>query len=352
MKAAVFETTKKPLVVKDLPDPECAPNGAIITVHANGVCRSDWHAWSGDWSWMGLSAQPGAVLGHEFCGVVEEVGKDVHNFKKGDRVVVPFSQGDGTCEYCRNGQSNVCLTPLLPGFTYNGGFGHLVAVPFADMNLVTLPKNVDFVEAASMGCRFMTSFHGIVDRAQVKPGEWVAVYGCGGIGLSAINVAAAMGANVIGIDLDSAKLELAKGMGADHVINGKKTDAVAAVLELTKGGAHVGVDALGIATTCRNSIMSLRKQGRHLQIGLTTSAEGGEIAVPIDRMVTMELQIIASLGMQASHYPAMLQMLEAGKISPKKMVTGTCNLAGINKVFEEMNTFQNVGVTVINNYKN
>ena len=240
---------------------------------------------------MGLSAQPGAILGHEFCGVVEEVGKDVRNFKKGDRVVVPFSQGDGTCEYCRNGQSNVCLTPLLPGFSYHGGFGHLVAVPFADMNLVTLPPSIDFVEAASMGCRFMTSFHGIVDRAQVKPGEWVVVHGCGGIGLSAINIAAAMGANVIGVDLDSAKLELAKGMGATHVINAKKTDPIAAILDLTGGGAHVSVDALGIAATCRNSIMSLRKQGRHLQIGLTTAAEQGEIPVPIDRMVTMELQI-------------------------------------------------------------
>ncbi|MGH7863675.1 MAG: zinc-dependent alcohol dehydrogenase family protein [Candidatus Binataceae bacterium] len=350
MRAAVFEATRKPLVVKEMPDPKCAPNGAIVRVEANGVCRSDWHAWAGDWSWLGLAAQPGAVLGHEFCGVLEEVGKDVTSFKKGDRVVVPFSQGDGTCEYCRNGSSNVCLTPLLPGFSYPGGFGRLVGVPFADLNLVALPENIGFIEAASMGCRFMTSYHGIVDRAQVKPGEFVAVYGCGGIGLAAINIAAACGATVIGIDLDSAKLELAKGIGAAHVINAKKEDPVQRVLDITKGGAHVSVDALGIATTCRNAIMSLRKQGRHLQIGLTTAAEKGEVSLPIDRMVTMELQIIASLGMQASHYPGMLQMIEAGRISPKKMVTGTCDLNGINQVFEEMNTFQNVGVTVINQY--
>jgi D-arabinose 1-dehydrogenase-like Zn-dependent alcohol dehydrogenase len=169
-----------------------------------------------------------------------------------------------------------------------------------------------------MGCRFMTSFHGVVDRPQVKPGEWVVVHGCGGIGLSVINIAAAMGANVIGVDLDSAKLEPAKGVGANHVINAKKTDPVQAVLELTGGGAHVAVDALGIAATCRNAIMSLRKQGRHLQIGLTTQAEKGEIAIPIDRMVTMELQMIGSLGMQASHYPAMLQMVENGKVSRRK----------------------------------
>src|SRR5260370_27427168 len=350
MKAAVFEATKNRLVVKAVPEPECAPNGAIIRVEANGICRSDWHAWSGDWSWMGLSAQPGAVLGHEFCGVVQEVGKDIRNFKKGDRVVVPFSQGDGTGESCRTGQSTVCLTPLLPGFSYPGGFGHFVGVPFADLNLVSLPASVEFVEAASMGCRFMTSFHAIVDRANVKPGEWVAVHGCGGIGLSAINIAAAMGANVIGIDLDSAKIQLAKGMGAKHVINANKTDPIAAIFDLTGSGAHVSVDALGVSATCRNSIMSLRKQGRHLQIGLTTSAEHGEIAVPIDRLVTMELQLIGSRGMRASHYPQMLQMVEAKKVTPKAMVTGTCGLDGINKIFNEMNTFQNVGVTVINNY--
>ena len=350
MKAAVFEATKKPLVVKNVPDPECAPNAAIIKTAANGICRSDWHAWSGDWTWMGLAAQPGAILGHEFCGTVVETGKEVKNFKKGDRVVVPFSQGDGTCEYCRNGQSNVCLNASLPGFSYPGGFGSVVAVPVADMNLVALPESIDFVEAAGMGCRFMTSYHGVVDRAQVRPGEWVAVFGCGGIGLAAINIAAACGANVIGVDLDSAKLELAKGVGAAHVVNAKKTDPVQAVLDITKGGAHVSVDALGIATTCRNGIMSLRKQGRHLQIGLTTTAEKGEIAFPVDRMVTMELQVIATLGMQASHYPGMLQMVESGRVSPKAMVTGTCDLSGINKVFEEMNTFQNVGVTVCNNY--
>ena len=122
-----------------------------------------------------------------------------------------------------------------------------------------------------MGCRFMTSYHGVVDRAQVRPGEWVAVHGCGGIGLSAIHVAAAIGANVIAVDLDDRKLELAKKIGAQYVINGKKTDAAMAIMDLTKGGAHVGVDALGIKATCQNAILSLRKQGRALQIGLTTA---------------------------------------------------------------------------------
>lgn len=350
MKAAVLEELRKPLVVREMSDPQCPPNGAIVRVEANGICRSDWHAWMGDWSWFGLMLQLPHVLGHEFCGVVEEVGKEIRNFKKGDRVVVPFSQGEGSCEYCRTGHSNICITPLTPGFAYWGGYGRMVAVPFADFNLVPLPGDIDFVEAASMGCRFMTSFHGVVDQAQVKPGEWVAVHGCGGIGLSAIHIAAAMGANVIGVDLDDAKLELARKVGATHVINGKKIDALGAIRDLTGGGAHVAVDALGIAATCRNAVMSLRKRGRHLQIGLTTQAEQGEVAMPIDLIVQMELQVIGSLGMQASHYPAMLQMVEARKLSPKSMVTRTVPLEGASGVLAEMTSFQNVGVTVVDRY--
>src|SRR5271156_3468011 len=350
MKAAVMEGVRKPLVVRDVPDPSCPASGVILRTEAEGVCRSDWHAWAGDWGWIGLVPPMPLVMGHEFCGVIEEVGKDVHSFKKGDRVLVPFSQGDGVCEYCRSGNSHVCANPMLPGFSYWGGYGAYVGIPNVDQNLVPMPEEVGFLEGASLGCRFMTSSHGIVDRAQVKPGEWVAVHGCGGIGLSAIHVAAAVGANVIAVDLDDRKLELAKKVGANHVINAKKTDPVGAIFDITRGGANVAVDALGITATCRNAIMSLKKQGRHLQIGLTTAAEQGEVKIPIDRLVTMELQMIGTVGMQASHYPQMLQMVESKKISPKSMVTGTVGLDGINKIFEEMNTFQNVGVTVINKY--
>jgi D-arabinose 1-dehydrogenase-like Zn-dependent alcohol dehydrogenase len=291
------------------------------------------------------------VMGHEFCGVIEETGKDVLNFKKGDRVLVPFSQGDGVCDYCRNGQSHVCANPTIPGFSYWGGYGRYVGIPNADQNLVAMPEQVGFLEGASLGCRFMTSYHGVVDRAQVRPGEWVAVHGCGGIGLSAIHVASAIGANVIAVDLDDRKLELAKKVGAQHIVNAKRNeDPAAAVFDISKGGAHVAVDALGIATTCRNSIMSLRKQGRSLQIGLTTQAEKGEVALPIDRMVTMELQLIASLGMPASRYPSMLQMVEAQKLNPKAMITETVPLEGASRVLEEMTSFQNVGVSIINQY--
>jgi len=351
MKAAVMEGIRQPLVVRDVPDPKTQPHGVLIRVEANGICRSDWHAWTGDWTWIGIVLQFPHVLGHEFCGVIEEVGKDVTRFKKGDRVIVPFSQGEGTCEWCRGGHQNICDTPLAPGFAYWGGYGRYVAAPFADVNLVPLPDGVGFVDAASMGCRFMTSFHGIVDRAQVQAGEWVAVHGCGGIGLSAIQIAAALGANVIGVDMSAEKLDFAKRMGAVAVINAQQQDPVAAIVELTQGGAHVSVDGLGIAATCRNSVACLRKRGRHLQVGLTSSAEQGEVALPIDLMVLKEITFLGTVGMQAPRFDSMLRMVQSGKLAPGKLVTRTVPLAEAGTVLASMDSFATVGVTVIDRYQ-
>src|SRR5581483_4364598 len=206
MKAAVMEGVREPLVVRDVPDPEPPSHGVVLRVEANGICRSDWHLWMGDWSWFGLRVPLPHVLGHEFCGVVEEVGRDVVRWRAGERVLVPFSAGEGTCEWCRSGYQNLCDTLLTPGVVSWGGYARRAAVPFADVNLVRLPESVDFVEGASMGCRYMTAFHAIVDQAGVRAGEWVAVHGCGGVGLSAIQIATALGANVVAVDVSDEKL--------------------------------------------------------------------------------------------------------------------------------------------------
>lgn len=350
MRAAVMEGLRKPLVVREMPDPPLPPNGAMVRVEANGICRTDWHLWTGDWSWVGIALPMPHVLGHEFCGVVEEVGPQVQRVKKGDRVLVPFSSGEGTCEWCRSGHHNICDTLLTPGVAYWGGYGRYSAVPFADVNLVTIPESVGFVEAASMGCRYMTAFHGIVDQAEVRPGEWVAVHGCGGVGLSSVQIATALGASVIAVDVDERKLAIAREQGAVAAINAAKEDPASAIAQLTGGGAHVSIDALGIATTCRNSIMSLRKRGRHLQIGLTSAAEKGEIAIPIDIMVLKEIAFICTLGMQAPRYPAMLRMVETGQLKPGKLVHERIPLEKVAGVLDAMETFGNVGVTVIDKY--
>jgi D-arabinose 1-dehydrogenase-like Zn-dependent alcohol dehydrogenase len=351
MKAAVLVEFNKPLQVMEMPDPKNTPDGVIIRVEAEGICRSDWHGWVGDGEMWGLSMELPHVMGHEFCGVIEEVGKDVKLFKKGDRVIIPFCNGDGTCTNCRSGRSNICENQLQAGWNFWGGYGKYVHIPGADLNLVHLPENIPFTTGAGLGCRFMTSFHGITGRAQVKPGEWVAVHGCGGIGLSAIHIASAMGANVIAVDIKDESLKLAKEMGAAFTINGKQKDAIGEIKELTQGGAHVSVDALGLPLTCLNAFKSLRKGGRQLQIGLTTTGDGdGAVNFPIDVMVQNEISLIASLGMPSFRFPYMLEMIESGKLDPGKLVTRTVPVEEASSVIEAMSSFNTVGVTVIDRW--
>ncbi|MGH7962782.1 MAG: zinc-binding dehydrogenase [Candidatus Binatia bacterium] len=346
MKALVFEATNEPMKVREFPDPQCPPHGAIVRVEGSGICRSDWHLWQGDWSWIGFAFPLPMVLGHEYTGVVEEVGKEVQTFKKGDRVVMPPNHACGACAECRRGASNLCFA----GGTFMGGYGRYVPVAHADFNMMRLNDQIDFIEAAAMGCRYITAYHGVLDQGQVKADDSVVIYGCGGVGLSAVQIAAAAGAQVIAVDLDDQKLALAKKVGAEHVINAKNTDPVGAVRELTHGGADVAVDALGIATTCRNGIMSLRKQGRHVQIGLTTQQEKGEVSLPIDMMVLSEIQFVGSASMQTSRYPAMLGMVARKKISPKALVTEIIPIEKAFGVIEQMSKFQNVGMSVVNEF--
>ncbi|HZP45983.1 MAG TPA: zinc-binding dehydrogenase [Candidatus Binataceae bacterium] len=344
MKAMVMEEVGKPMVVKDWPQPECPADGAIVRVEASGICRSDWHLWQGDWGWIGFRPRLPTILGHEFAGVIEEVGKDVKTVKPGARVVVPLAQGCGTCGDCRTGHSNQCMSQGMTGYAQYGVLHH------ADFNFAPLPEKIDFVEASSMGCRYVTAFHAILDQGQVRSDESVVVYGCGGVGLSAVQIATALGARVIAVDLDDRKLELAKKVGASDVVNGKKTDPVKAVLDLTRGGADVSVDALGIAATCRNSILSLRKRGRHIQIGLTTQGEKGEVALPIDQVVFKELQIVGSLAIQSFRYPALLDMVERGRLAPRELITETIPLEKAFNVIQQMSSFENVGISVINQF--
>lgn len=345
MKALVLEGIQK-LSIQDVPEPKLTPGGAIIRVVANGVCRSDWHCWMGD-----IPRAYPIVIGHEMAGIVEEVGAGVTRYRKGDRVVVPFVGSDGTCEYCQSGHAHLCENTMIPGRNYWGGFGEFVNIPLADRNMVPLPEEVSFRDGAALGCRFMTSFHGVIDRAQVTAGEWVVVYGCGGVGLSAINVASALGARVIGVDLNRSNLDLAKVMGAEFVIDGRETDNPAqAVMELTKGGAHVSVDALGITETCVNGIRSLRKGGRHLQIGLTTKKEAGHISVPIDLMIYRELQIIGTLGMAPHRFTSMIPLVASGRLTPGKLVTREIGLSEVPDVFERMTRSALTGTCVVTDF--
>ena len=353
MRAAVIEELNRPLVVKQVPDPECPADGAILRVGANGICRTDWHLWTDDWAWRGLAVRPPFVLGHEFSGTIEEVGRDVKAWRKGDRVIFPMNPGEGTCEWCRSGNQHVCDSgaKLVPGVSYWGAFAEYVAVRYADVNLVRLPDSLSFVASASMACRYMAAFHGVIDQGAVRGGEWVVVHGAGGgMGLSAVQIAAAVGAKVIAVDVSDRALAAAREAGAAYTIDSRSEAPVEAVRTLTRGGAQVSIDALGIAETCRNSVLSLRKLGRHVQLGHTTRKEAGDVPLPIDVILLNELKLYGTFGMQAQRFGTMLAMCEAGILKPAQIVSQQVGLDGITDVLEAMGTYNTTGVVVISSF--
>lgn len=350
VKAAVMREVGGPLRVETWPDPAPGRDGAVVRVEACGICRSDWHAWVGD---MGARIRLPHVLGHEFVGVVEAVGPDVRRFKPGDRVIAPFSWGEGGCPQCRAGAEHLCDRRVTPGFDYWGGYARYVATPSADRSLVPLPDGVGFVVGASLGCRFMTAFHALVDRAAVRPGEWVAVHGLGGVGLSAVQILVTLGARVVGVDIRPEPLARAAALGAAATVDARTVDAAEAVREITGGGAQVAVDALGIAATCRAALQSLGKRGRHVQIGLTTrtGGEAADIPLPVDFIVRQEITFHGSLGMPAARYDDLLRLVAAGVLDPGRLVGRRVGLAEAGGVLEAMTRYETDGVTVIDRYE-
>ncbi len=346
MKAVVMEGVKAPLVVRDFPDPEIGPSDALMRVEACGVCRSDWHLWQGDLSWAGVTFDGPRVLGHEQAGVIERVGEQVERIEPGMRVLTPFHNGCGRCRFCVAGRSNICES----GGTRTGGFAQYAAIGNADFNAIPIPDEVSFEAGAAMGCRFMTSYHGVADRGEVTGGDWVVVNGCGGIGLSAVQVAAALGANVIAVDLDETKLSRARSEGAVEAIDARDADVPARVREITNGGADVSVDALGIEATMLNSVRSLRRGGIHVQIGITSAAEAGEVSLPVDFITMNEIEFRGSLGNPNHQYGPMLKMVASGKLHPDSILGESIGLADVPRVLESMTNFQTVGFTTITDF--
>ncbi|WP_404464540.1 zinc-dependent alcohol dehydrogenase family protein [Vreelandella aquamarina] len=346
MKAVVFEQFSTPPTIQQVPDPTPEPHGVVVKVMANGVCRSDWHGWMGHDPDIRLPHVPG----HELSGVVEAVGKDVTKWRVGDRVTVPFVGGCGICPECNAGHHQVCDSQFQPGFTHWGSFAEYVGIHYADVNLVALPDTLAFDTAASLGCRFVTSFRAVVDQGRVSAGQWVAVHGCGGVGLSAIMIASAAGANVVAVDISEQALALTRQLGAVATVNANHVaDVVEAVVEITQGGVHVSLDALGHPTTCFNSISNLRKRGKHVQVGLML-ADHSTPAIPMSKVIANELEILGSHGMQAHRYGAMLAMIKSGKLAPEKLIGRRITLEESVQALINMDKFEGVGVTVVTEF--
>ena len=312
MKAIVYEAAGAPARWQTFPEPVPADDGAVVEVRATGICRSDWHAWRGH-----EEVPLPHVPGHEFAGIVAAVGSQVRSFAVGDRVTAPFVNGCGRCTWCRDGYAQICPDQSQPGFTHPGSYAEQVGVRAADLNLVRLPEAIDFVSAAALGCRFATAFRALTGHRTIEAGQWVAVFGCGGVGLSAVMIARALGARVIAVDLSPAALGAATALGAEVTIADR--DPVYAVREASGGGVHVGIDALGAPATSAASIRSLRRRGLHVQVGLLIDADA-YAGAPWDVIVSHELQVVGSHGMAARDYPAMLAMIADGRLPVDRLV--------------------------------
>ena len=342
MRAVVFKEFGVLPVVRDVPAPWCPPTGVVLHADASGVCRSDWHGWQGHDDGIRLPHVPG----HELAGTIVEVGPGVRDWVVGDQVTVPFVCACGQCDTCRRGEHQVCDRQFQPGFTHWGSFAELVAIDHAQVNLVRIPDNMAFETAAGLGCRFATAYRAVVHHGRVQNGDWVAVHGCGGVGLSAVMIAAARGAHIIAVDISATALELARTLGATATFNPGHVDVVNAIRDLTGCGAQVSIDALGSIKTCQNSIRSLRKRGRHVQVGLMLAADDMP-PLPMTTVISAELEIVGSHGMAAHDYPAMLAEIAAGKLSPQRLVRHRIDLCETPAKLAALDHQPGNGITII-----
>ena len=343
MKAVAYREYGEVPEVGDVPEPACPDDGVVISVGATGVCRSDWHAWKGH--------DPVAlphIPGHELAGTIAQAGPAVTGWRPGERVTVPFACGCGRCGYCRAGEAQVCPDQTQPGFTGPGSFAERVAIHAADTNLVALPDAVDDVTAASLGCRFATAYRALTGHARLRPGDWLVVYGCGGVGLSAVHIGVALGARVIAVDVAGPALGRARDLGAEHtILSATNTDPVPVIHDVTGGGAQVSLDALGSADTLASSVRSLRRRGRHVQVGLLLGAAAMP-PVPMDLVIARELEIYGSHGMAARDYPPMLAQVADGTLRPGLLVGEVISLAQAGAALAAMDgPPSGAGMTVI-----
>jgi D-arabinose 1-dehydrogenase-like Zn-dependent alcohol dehydrogenase len=335
VRAVVYDAFGEMPRVATVADPAPAVHGAVIRVRATGLCRSDWHGWMGHDPDIRRFPH---VPGHELAGVVEAVGARVERWGPGDRVTVPFVCACGTCAQCVAGEHQVCDRQTQPGFTHWGSFAELVAIDWADVNLVALPDELDFDAAAALGCRFATAYRAVLQVGRVRGGEWVAVHGCGGVGLSAVMIAAAVGARVVAVDVVDAALDRAREAGAELAVA-----AGSDVRELTGGGVHVSLDAIGTEAACAASIAGLRKRGRHVQVGLLPEPP----RVPMDLVVGRELELLGAHGMAAHAYPEMLALVAAGRLRPDRLVTARIALDEAPRALVAMTGASPRGITVV-----
>lgn len=355
MRTVRVEALRQPLQIRQVGIPEIGDDEALVRVTASGICRTDWHLWNGDWGWTGLKLPMPTTLGHEIGGVVEKVGSRVKGIEAGTRVSVPFNFACGCCPQCRKGSQNICDEASWPFMLEgSGGWAEYVRVPNASLNCVALPDSVTELDAAALGCRYMTAYRAVASRANIKGGEKVAIVGLGGVGLAAVEIAVALGAQVVGIDTRDEQLKAAMKLGAVATLNSSgltPEQAGEKVRALNNGlGVTASIDAVGVSNATLTALESLRKGGRMATVGLSSQEDKGLLTIPIDKLVFSEWTIAGSLGNPQPEYAKLLSMIEAGRLNPSQHVTEQVSLEDVQSVLDRMPSFETNGYVVITKF--
>lgn len=343
MRAAVLRHYNADLSLESVPDPVCEADGVVLRVLACGICRSDWHGWVGEHP----KVKPGAIPGHEYCGEVVAAGP-LAAWRVGDRVIAPFILSCGGCPECRSGQTTICKNQRVPGFGEPGAYAEYVSAPHAH-NLARLPETLTPALAAGLGCRVTTAWHALTGRAALQAGEWLAVHGTGGIGLSVLLIARALGARVIVVDVVPERLSHALGLGAEAAIDAHSGNVAAQIIDITGGGADVSIEALGLPVTTNGSIACLRAFGRHVQVGLPTG-HTAVMQINMNAVYMKQLALFGTRGMPSWRYPSLLSMIETGRIDVRPIVAREVALSAASAELRAFNAPMPPGVAVITDF--
>lgn len=353
MWAMVMEAVGQPLALERVADPTPDPLSVVLAVDAVGICRTDWHLWHGHWDWLGIAVETPRVLGHECAGTIVAVGSAVTGLEVGQRVVAPFHVACGQCSACLAGRNNICAAADYLGSGIDGGFAQYVHVPRAEVNCRRLPDTVSSPAAAMLGCRYGSAFHALTDVGRLRAGEWVVVAGAGGgVGTSAVQLAAAMGANVVAVDLTEDKLRLAASVGADVTVLGGHPDTVAQVRDATGGGADVSIGATSDSACVTAGLSLLKAGGRHVQIGMTGAQEKGQVPLPLDDLVAREIHVAGASGIPHRSLDELIRFVASGRCDPEALITSRLDLTQVNGTFQAMNGAGTPGFTVVDAFRN
>ncbi len=323
MKAAILYAAKEPLRVEEIPTPTPGAGEVLIKVAACGLCHTDLHYIDHG---TPTFKKPPIILGHEVSGTIAGVGAGVTDWKEGDRVLLPAVYGCGTCAMCRTGRENVCERMVMFGNNVDGGYAEYILAPAKDT--LSLPDELPLIESAIIADATTTPYHAVVNRGQVKPGDRVVVFGCGGIGINVVQVAAAVGAQVIAVDIADQKLEWARELGAHITLNSTKFERIdKEIRKLTGGGADIGFEAIGNPVVQSQTFNSLRTGGRFVVVGFASKP----MQLNTGKVMYREMEIIGSLGCRAVDYPRVIELARQGKIKVKKLVTARFSLDDINE---------------------